>query len=170
MDINQVLKDASKEIDLANSQEDIQNLKVSYLGKKGKITELLKSLKDLSIEEKKTIGAQINLLRDNVDSLIKEKLFEVKNNEINSKLLNESIDITFPPPTNLESKVHPISKTFDEVISIFGSMGYAVAEGPDIETDFYNFSALNITQEHHTREVQFTYNMHYKYEKKKQSL
>jgi len=95
MDINQVLKDASKEIDLANSQEDIQNLKVSYLGKKGKITELLKSLKDLSIEEKKTIGAQINLLRDNVDSLIKEKLFEVKNNEINSKLLNESIVLPF---------------------------------------------------------------------------
>ena len=60
MDINQVLKDASKEIDLANSQEDLQNLKVSYLGKKGKITELLKSLKDLSLEEKKTTGAQIN--------------------------------------------------------------------------------------------------------------
>ena len=79
MDINQVLKDASKEIDLANSQEDLQNLKVSYLGKKGKITELLKSLKDLSLEEKKTIGAQINSLRDNVDSLIKEKLFEIKN-------------------------------------------------------------------------------------------
>ena len=157
MDINQVLKDASKEIDLAKSQEDIQNLKVSYLGKKGKITELLKSLKDLSIEEKKTIGAQINLLRDNVDSLIKEKLFEVKNNEINSKLLNESIDITFPPPTNLESKVHPISKTFDEVISIFGSMGYAVAEGPDIETDFYNFSALNIPQDHPAREMQDTF-------------
>ena len=80
MDINQVLKDASKELDLANSQEDIQNLKVSYLGKKGKITELLKSLKDLSLEEKKKIGAQINSLRDNVDSLIKEKLFEIKNN------------------------------------------------------------------------------------------
>jgi len=157
MDINQVLKDASKEIDLAKSQEDIQNLKVSYLGKKGKITELLKTLKDLSIEEKKTIGAQINLLRDNVDSLIKEKLFEVKNNEINSKLLNESIDITFPPPTNLESKVHPISKTFDEVISIFGSMGYVVAEGPDIETDFYNFSALNIPQDHPAREMQDTF-------------
>ena len=91
MDINQVLKDASKEIDLANSQEDLQNLKVSYLGKKGKITELLKSLKDLSLEEKKTTGAQINLLRDNVDSLIKEKLFEIKNNEINSRLLNEFI-------------------------------------------------------------------------------
>ena len=99
MDINQVLKDASKEIDLANSQEGLQNLKVSYLGKKGKITELLKSLKDLSLEEKKTTGSQINLLRDNVDFLIKEKLFEIKNNEINSRLLNESIDITFPPPT-----------------------------------------------------------------------
>ena len=69
MDINQVLKDASKEIGLANSQADLQNLKVSYLGKKGKITELLKSLKDLSLEEKKTVGAQINSLRDSVDSL-----------------------------------------------------------------------------------------------------
>ena len=78
MDIDQVLKDASKEIGLANTQADIQNLKVSYLGKKGKITELLKSLKDLSLEEKKTIGAQINSLRDNVDSLIKAKLLEIK--------------------------------------------------------------------------------------------
>ena len=77
------------------TRKRIQNLKVSYLGKKGKITELLKTLKDLSLEEKKTIGAQINLLRDNVDSLIKKKLFEVKNNEINSKLLNESIDQSF---------------------------------------------------------------------------
>jgi len=73
MDINQVLKDASKEIELAKTQADLQNLKVSYLGKKGKITELLKSLKDLSLEEKKTKGAQINFLRDNVDSLIKRK-------------------------------------------------------------------------------------------------
>ena len=80
MDINQVLKDASKEIELAKTQADLQNLKVSYLGKKGKITELLKSLKDLSLEEKKTVGAQINFLRDNVDSLIKEKLLEITDN------------------------------------------------------------------------------------------
>ena len=157
MDINQVLKDASKEIGLANSQADLQNLKVSYLGKKGKITELLKSLKDLSLEEKKTKGAQINSLRDSVDSLIKGKLLEIKKNEINSKLLNESIDISFPPPTSLDSKVHPISKTFDEVIRIFGSMGYSVAEGPDIETDFYNFSALNIPEDHPAREMQDTF-------------
>ena len=157
MDINQVLKDASKEIGLANSQADLQNLKVSYLGKKGKITELLKSLKDLSLEEKKTVGAQINSLRDSVDSLIKGKLLEIRKNEINSKLLNESIDISFPPPTGLDSKVHPISKTFDEVIHIFGSMGYSVAEGPDIETDFYNFSALNIPEDHPAREMQDTF-------------
>ena len=91
MDINQVLKDASKEIELAKTQADLQNLKVSYLGKKGKITELLKSLKDLSIEEKKTIGAQINSLRDSVDSLIKSKLLEIKKNEINSKPMFVSV-------------------------------------------------------------------------------
>jgi phenylalanyl-tRNA synthetase alpha chain len=99
----------------------------------------------LSLEQKKTTGAQINSLRDSVDSLIKSKLLEIKKNEINSKLLNESIDISFPPPTSIESKVHPISKTFDEVIRIFGSMGYSVAEGPDIETDFYNFSFIRVS-------------------------
>ena len=73
----------------------------------------------------------------------------------------------FPPPTYLESKVHPISKTFDEVISIFGSMGYAVAEGPDIETDFYNFSALNIPQDHPAREMQDTFYIEDQDEEKK---
>jgi len=76
MDIQKVLKEASTEIELANLQAELQNLRVSYLGKKGKITELLKSLKDLPLEEKKTIGAQINSLRNSVDSLIKKNYWK----------------------------------------------------------------------------------------------
>ena len=157
MDIKKVLNEVTKEIEQSSSQQELLNIKVAHLGKKGKITELLKSLKDLSLEEKKSLGSKLNLLRAEVENLIKNKLNDLKVEEINSKLKNEYLDISFPPPNSIASKVHPISKTFDEVISIFGSMGYSVAEGPDIETDFYNFSALNIPENHPAREMQDTF-------------
>tara|TARA_B100000900_G_scaffold48603_1_gene35981 strand:- start:3055 stop:4104 length:1050 start_codon:yes stop_codon:yes gene_type:complete len=157
MDNQKVLQDVTKEIELASSQDELQVVKVAYLGKKGKITELLKSLKDLSLEEKKSKGAEINLLREKVQLLFETKLKDLKISDINSKLNSEFLDITFPPPEVSSAKVHPISKTFDEVVSIFGSMGYTIAEGPDIETDFFNFSALNIPEDHPAREMQDTF-------------
>ena len=125
MDIKKVLSEATKEIEESSNQLDLQNVKVAYLGKKGKITELLKSLKDLSLDEKKSTGAELNQLRSEVDNLIKSKFNQIKVEEINSKLRNEALDFSFPPPNSISSKVHPISKTFDEVITIFGSMGYS---------------------------------------------
>ena len=157
MDIKLVLDKAAKEIKASDSQKSLQEIKVAYLGKKGKITELLKSLKDLSMQEKKSKGAEINFVKEEVDLLVKKKLSEIKIKEINSKLSSESIDITFPAPKYVGAKVHPISKTFDEVVSIFGSMGYQIAEGPDIETDFFNFTALNIPEDHPAREMQDTF-------------
>jgi len=157
MDIKKVLNEVTKEIELSSGQQELQNIKVAYLGKKGKITELLKGLKDLSLEEKKSLGSKLNLLRIEVDNLFKNKFNDLKVEEINSKLKNEYLDISFPPPKYIAAKLHPISKTFDEVITIFGSMGYSVAEGPDIETDFFNFSALNIPENHPAREMQDTF-------------
>ena len=157
MDVKKVLETAIEELESATTQQDLYEVRVSYLGKKGKITELLKSLKDLSLQEKKSIGAELNLARERLENFYQEKINKIKVDEINQKLINESIDITFPPPSTFIAKVHPISQTFDEVISIFGSMGYEVAEGPDIETDFYNFSALNISEDHPAREMQDTF-------------
>jgi phenylalanyl-tRNA synthetase alpha chain len=157
MDIHQVLKEATKAIESCNSQQQLQDIKVAYLGKKGKITGLLKFLKDFTLEEKKSKGAEINSIKAEVEVLIEKKLSVLKTQEINSQLANEFLDISFPPFSQVEAKVHPISKTFDEVISIFGSMGYSVAEGPDIETDFYNFTALNIPEDHPAREMQDTF-------------
>lgn len=157
MDIHQVLKEATKAIESCNSQQQLQDVKVAYLGKKGKITGLLKLLKDFTLEEKKSKGAEINSIKAEVEVSIEKKLSVLKNQEINSRLSKEFLDISFPPLSQVEAKVHPISKTFDEVISIFGSMGYSVAEGPDIETDFYNFTALNIPEDHPAREMQDTF-------------
>ena len=157
MDIHQVLKEATKAIESCNSQQQLQDVKVAYLGKKGKITGLLKLLKDFTLEEKKSKGAEINSIKAEVEVSIEKKLSVLKNQEINSRLSKEFLDISFPPLSQVEAKVHPISKTFDEVISIFGSMGYSVAEGPDIENDFYNFTALNIPEDHPAREMQDTF-------------
>jgi phenylalanyl-tRNA synthetase alpha chain len=157
MDVKKVLEAAIKDLQSAPTQQELYEVKVSYLGKKGKITDLLKSLKDLSLEEKKSVGAELNSARESVETFYQEKINKIKAEEINQKLINESIDITFPPPSSTIAKVHPISQTYDEVISIFGSMGYEVAEGPDIETDFYNFSALNIPEDHPAREMQDTF-------------
>lgn len=157
MDIQQVLKEATKDIESCNSQKLLQDIKVAYLGKKGKITGLLKLLKDFTLEEKKSKGAEINSIKAEVEVLIEKKLSVLKIKEINSQLSKEFLDISFPPLSQIEAKVHPISKTFEEVISIFGSMGYSVAEGPDIETDFYNFTALNIPEDHPAREMQDTF-------------
>jgi phenylalanyl-tRNA synthetase alpha chain len=95
MDIKKVLNEATKEIEQSSNQLDLQNVKVAYLGKKGKITELLKSLKDLSLDEKKSTGAELNQLRGEVDNLIKIKFNQIKVEEINSKLRNESLDFSF---------------------------------------------------------------------------
>ena len=157
MDVKKVLEASIKDLQSASTQQELYEVRVSYLGKKGKITELLKSLKDLSLEEKKSVGAELNSARESVETFYQEKINKIKGEEINQKLINESIDITFPPPSSTIAKVHPISQTYDEVISIFGSMGYEVAEGPDIETDFYNFSALNIPEDHPAREMQDTF-------------
>ena len=157
MDVKKVLEASIKDLQSASTQQELYEVRVSYLGKKGKITELLKSLKDLSLEEKKSIGAELNSARESVETFYQEKINKIKGEEINQKLINESIDITFPPPSSTIAKVHPISQTYDEVISIFSSMGYEVAEGPDIETDFYNFSALNIPEDHPAREMQDTF-------------
>ena len=157
MDIHQVLKEATKAIESCNYKQNLQDVKVAYLGKKGKITGLLKLLKDFTLEEKKSKGAEINSIKAEVEVSIEKKLSVLKTQEINSQLSKEFLDISFPPLSQVEAKVHPISKTFDEVISIFGSMGYSVAEGPDIETDFYNFTALNIPEDHPAREMQDTF-------------
>ena len=157
MDVKKVLEAALKDLQSATTQQDLYEVRVSYLGKKGKITDLLKSLKDLSLEEKKSVGAELNSTRESLEAFYQARISKIKEEEINQKLINESIDITFPPPSSIIAKAHPISKTFDEVISIFGSMGYEVAEGPDIETDFFNFSALNIPEDHPAREMQDTF-------------
>tara|TARA_B100000683_G_scaffold123627_1_gene121212 strand:- start:58 stop:1125 length:1068 start_codon:yes stop_codon:yes gene_type:complete len=141
----------------ANSLDDLENLRVQVLGKKGSITSLMKQLGSLEPEKRREAGQILNSLQKNIIESIDNKKSSLEEIYLNEKLKNESLDITLPTRPENIGRIHPLSKTMDEVISIFAQMGFTVAEGPDIESDFYNFTALNIPQEHPARQEHDTF-------------
>tara|TARA_B100000029_G_scaffold511374_1_gene605259 strand:+ start:3229 stop:4293 length:1065 start_codon:yes stop_codon:yes gene_type:complete len=144
-------------IDKVSNISDLESLRLEYLGKKGLLTLEMKSLSNLSVEEKKTKGQILNSFKVFLDEAIKKKKNIFENNIVNEKIKNEKIDVTLPPRNYNTGKIHPISQSIYKVIDIFSSMGFSVESGPDIETDFNNFTALNIPSHHPAREMQDTF-------------
>tara|TARA_B110000438_G_scaffold273149_1_gene292329 strand:+ start:254 stop:1300 length:1047 start_codon:yes stop_codon:yes gene_type:complete len=153
LDKNEILKRISD----TSSLEALEKFRLEYLGKKGLISLEMKSLSSLSIEEKKTKGQELNIFKSLLEKNIKEKKIDIENKLLNEKLDNEKIDTSLPPRDFNTGKIHPITQTIYKVIEIFGSMGFSVKSGPDIETDFNNFTALNIPEHHPAREMQDTF-------------
>ncbi len=149
--------DILKKIKDTNSFEDLEILRLHYLGKKGIIPEALKGLASLSIDEKKTKGQEINFIKKFVEEILREQKTIIENSNIAKKIKQEKIDVTLPPNIKSVGKIHPISQTVFNIIEIFGSLNYSVETGPDIETDFNNFTALNIPEHHPAREMQDTF-------------
>ena len=141
----------------ANSLDDLENLRVHVLGKKGSITSLMKQLGSLEPDKRREAGQILNSIQKNIIESIDNKKSSLEETYLNEKLKNEALDITLPTRPENIGRIHPLSKTMDEVISIFAQMGFTVAEGPDIESDFYNFTALNIPQEHPARQEHDTF-------------
>ena len=141
----------------ANSLDDLENLRVQVLGKRGSITSLMKQLGSLEPDKRREAGQILNSLQKNIIESIDNKKSSLEETYLNEKLKNEALDITLPTRPENIGRIHPLSKTMDEVISIFAQMGFTVAEGPDIESDFYNFTALNIPQEHPARQEHDTF-------------
>ncbi len=144
-----------------SAQADVLNLKSSVMGKKGSMTEILKNIKNLSVEEKKIIGPKSNAVKKEIESLVSDKLFSIEKEEINSKLKKNKIDFTLRDKV-LKSKIsypalHPVSKIQREIEDIFVSMGFDVLDGPHIEDEFHNFEALNIPEDHPARDMQDTF-------------
>ena len=146
-----------EEINNISSIENLENIRIKYLGKKGLIPLEMKSLSSLSIEEKKIKGQELNIIKSFLEVNLHNKKNEFENKLINEKLHKEKIDTTLPPRDFNSGKIHPISQTIYKVIEIFSAMGFAVESGPDIETDFNNFTALNIPDHHPAREMQDTF-------------
>ncbi|MDC1174862.1 phenylalanine--tRNA ligase subunit alpha [Bacteriovoracaceae bacterium] len=144
-----------------NEQADILNLKSDFLGKKGKVSEVLKSLKDATVEERKAIGPKANEIKDNILKNINEKLTSIEIEKINKKLESNKIDISVFEDQYVDNikhgGFHPRTLIQQEIEDVFLSMGFEVLDGPHIETEFYNFEALNIPADHPARDMQDTF-------------
>jgi phenylalanyl-tRNA synthetase alpha chain len=147
------------DIAAALDEGSIEAVRVSALGKKGSISELLKTLGKMSPEERKTRGADINAMRDEVAEAIASRKAELKAAAIAERLKAETVDVSLPVRSSPaeRGRIHPISQIVDEITAIFGDMGFAIAEGPDVETDYYNFTALNFPEGHPAREMHDTF-------------
>ena len=137
--------------------ESLEQLKVKYIGKKGLFTNLLKSLSNLDQKDKASAGKTLNILKKEIDEYFNEKKKFLSDIELNKKLEHEKIDISLPTRPEKKGGIHPISKTMDDIICIMGSHGFKVEEGPHIENEFYNFTALNIPEEHPARQEHDTF-------------
>lgn len=140
-----------------NSLADVEKLRVEYLGKSGKVTESLKTLGTLPAEQRKQFGAEVNQVKVQITEVLENKKAEFESKELNEKLLKESIDISIPAQKVKFGKTHPVSHVVQEVKDIFASLGFVYAEGPEIENDYNNFTALNISENHPARQMHDTF-------------
>ncbi len=155
--IEKVAEESISKISKSINLHELEKLRILYLGKKGLITSFLKSMKNLEQSQKIEIGKKLNLIKSKLIHEIEEKKIYLNNKLIQQKLFQEKIDITLENDFEQHGTLHPLSKTIDEISAIFANMGFYIEEGPDIETDYYNFTALNIPLEHPARQEHDTF-------------
>ena len=141
----------------AEDLDALDRVRITAIGKKGAVTARMKNLRDLDGEARKIAGVRLNALKDELAAALEGRKSELDGAAIEARLAAEHVDITLPARPEPEGRVHPVSQVLDEIIAIFGDMGFAIAEGPDIEDDFHNFEALNIPPEHPARQEHDTF-------------
>jgi phenylalanyl-tRNA synthetase alpha chain len=151
------MQEAIREIQTANTLQGLQDLRVKYLGKKGLVTQQLKDLGSLSPEEKKRIGQEVNALKQRLEQAIEERKTELENEALREKLIKERVDVTLPGLQYNVGGLHILTQVINRLVDVFRSMGYDVATGPELETDYYNFKALNFPDDHPARDTQDTF-------------
>lgn len=155
--ITDIVNRFKEEIVQCLDAESLQNLKVKYLGKSGELTGLMKCMKDLSPEEKPIFGSLINSAKQELEQLFAQTSERVKQQMLESKLNTEKIDITIDSRLSARGTLHPITHITDDIVNMFLGLGFKVIDGPEIETDYYNFQALNLPPDHPARDMQDTF-------------
>ena len=156
-DLESLVRDASAAFAAAATPADLENAKARFLGKAGRVTELLKALASLTPEDKKTRGAAINEAKRAVEAALQARRDALAQAELEAQLAAEALDVTLPGRRRGEGGLHPVSRTIERIEAIFGSMGFDVADGPEIETDWMSFTALNNPENHPARSMQDTF-------------
>ena len=159
--MEETLKEIRNQIDSdlegVSTEADLVRVKAGYVGKKGSLTQLLKSMKDLPQEERRQAGILINATKNEIEELIEKRSDEIKRKVMDEKLLEEATDFTLPGRGMPVGAKHPITQVMERIVYDFERMGFEVAEGPEVELDYYNFEALNIPKNHPARDMQDTF-------------
>ena len=156
-DLDKISSVFNAKIDSVKTKDDLQNIKTEFFGKNGQITQQFKTLGSLDPEKRKAFASNLNKIKDDLTQQLDQKNLEIETNEINEKLKNEKVDVTLPIRPERQGKIHPVSQVIDEISSIFSEIGFSVAEGPDVETEYNNFTALNTPEEHPARDMHDTF-------------
>jgi len=156
-DLDKISSVFNAKIDAVKTKEDLQNIKTEFFGKNGQITQQFKTLGSLEPEKRKAFASNLNKIKDDLTQQLEQKNLEIETNEINEKLKNEKVDVTLPIRPDRQGKIHPVSQVIDEISSIFSEIGFSVAEGPDVESEYNNFTALNTPEEHPARDMHDTF-------------
>jgi phenylalanyl-tRNA synthetase alpha chain len=157
MDLTQLESQTLKRVADATDESALEAVRVDALGKKGTISQQMSTLGKMSPDERKIAGAALNLLKDKVSEAIAAKKAALGDAALNERLATERVDITLPTRPELKGTIHPVSQVWEEVVQIFGDLGFSVAEGPHIEDDFHNFDALNMPPDHPARQEHDTF-------------
>ncbi|WP_075620017.1 phenylalanine--tRNA ligase subunit alpha [Paenisporosarcina indica] len=152
--LQQLKQEAIDQVQNASTVKELQDVRVAYLGKKGPITDLLKGMGKLPAEERPKMGALVNVVREEVTAVLDERLVLLEEVAIQQQLANESIDVTLPGRPVKTGNHHPLTRVIEEIEDLFINMGYQIAEGPEVEKDYYNFEALNLPKGHPARDMQ----------------
>lgn len=156
-ELNAIVDAAQAAFSHAKTPADLENAKAQFLGKSGRITELMKGMAALSVEEKKSRGAAINLAKQAIESALNARRQALADAELQAQLHAEALDVTLPGRKQGQGGLHPVSLTLERIEAIFGSMGFEVAQGPEIESDWFNFTALNTPEDHPARSMHDTF-------------
>ena len=156
-ELDSLVESARQSFAQAATPVDLENAKAQYLGKAGRITELMKGMASLSVEDKKTRGAAINLAKQAIEAALQARRQDLADAELQAQLKAEALDVSLPGRRANVGGLHPVSLTLERIEQIFGSQGFEVAQGPEIETDWFNFTALNTPQDHPARSMHDTF-------------
>ncbi len=155
--LEQIKASAVSAIHAAENEQALEEVRVRYLGKKGELTAILRGMGAVPAEERPKVGALVNTIRAEIEEILAARFAELKSSALERKLREERIDVTLPAPEKKVGKLHPITQTRNRMVEIFTGMGFEIAEGPEVESSYYNFDALNAPADHPSRDATDTF-------------
>ena len=162
IDLQELASSARRELEASDDEAALESWRIAYLGRKGKLTSVLRNLSELPLEERRRIGGEANRLKEELESALEAKRQALQQRRLAATAEAGWLDVTLPGRPKRIGRLHPVTQTLREIEQIFVSMGFSVIEGPEVETDYYNFEALLLSKDHPARDMQDTLYIDYR--------